>query len=193
MEICLASNNQHKIEELKQLLGNHILLKTLSEIGCNEDIEETGSSFEENSKIKSDFVYNKFKINCLSDDSGLEIDALGGRPGVFSARYSGIHGDHPSNIRKVLEELKGVENRAARFRTVISLNLEGETIQFDGVVEGKINFGPAGTDGFGYDPIFIPSGYETTFAQMSSDEKNKISHRAEAIKKLLDYLKDKKK
>lgn len=192
MEICLASNNQHKIEELKQLLGNEFIVNTLNDIGCFEDIEETGTTFEENSKIKSDFVYNNFHINCISDDSGLEIDALDGRPGVYSARYSGVHGDHEANITKVLTEMQGVEKRTARFRTVISLNLDGETTQFEGVVEGSINHKPTGTDGFGYDPIFVPLGYETTFAQMASHQKNLISHRAVAIKKLVPYLKQKK-
>ncbi|MCA0364650.1 MAG: RdgB/HAM1 family non-canonical purine NTP pyrophosphatase [Bacteroidetes bacterium] len=192
MEICLASNNQHKIEELKQLLGNEFIFKTLSDIGCFEDIEETGITFEENSKIKSDFVFEKFGINCISDDSGLEIDALEGRPGVFSARYSGVHGNHEANIAKVLTEMKNLENRSARFRTVISLNLDGETTQFEGSVEGKINYEPIGTDGFGYDPIFIPQGFDTTFAQMNSIQKNQISHRAVAIKKLVAYLKQKK-
>lgn len=192
MEICLASNNQHKIEELKQLLGNEFIVKTLSDIGCFEDIEETGITFEENSKIKSDFVFEKFGINCISDDSGLEIDALDGRPGVFSARYSGVHGNHDANIAKVLTEMQDLKNRSARFRTVISLNLDGKTTQFEGSVEGKINYEPIGTDGFGYDPIFIPQGFDTTFAQMNSNQKNQISHRAVAIKKLVAYLKQKK-
>jgi len=161
---------------------------TLNDIGCTEDIKETGTTFEENAAIKSKYVYNKYHLNCFGDDSGLVIDALNGEPGVYSARYAGEHGNHVANIKKVLTKLDGVENRKARFVTVISLIWEGKESIFEGVVEGTIRHETAGNGGFGYDPIFQPDGYNITFAEMSMDEKNKISHRARAMEKLIAFL-----
>jgi len=191
LKLVFATNNHHKLEEVSQKIGDHFELLTLNDIGCTEDIEETGSTFEENAVIKSKYVYDKYHLNCFGDDSGLVIDALNGEPGVYSARYAGEHGNHPANIKKVLTKLEGIKNRKARFITVISLIWEGEEHVFEGVVEGTICDGTTGTGGFGYDPIFQPDGYDITFAEMSMEEKNKISHRARAMEKLISFLKTK--
>ena len=189
LKLVFATNNRHKLEEVSHKIGDHFELLTLNDIGCTEDIEETGSTFEENAAIKSKYVYNKYHLNCFGDDSGLVIDALNGEPGVYSARYAGEHGNHAANIKKVLTKLEGVENRKARFITVISLMWEGEEHVFKGVVEGTIRHETAGIGGFGYDPIFQPDGYNVTFAEMSMEDKNKISHRARATEKLISFLK----
>lgn len=188
LKLVFATNNRHKLDEVSHKIGGHFELLTLNDIGCTEDIEETGSTFEENAAIKSKYVYNKHHLNCFGDDSGLVIDALNGEPGVYSARYAGEHGNHAANIKKVLTKLEGVENRKARFVAVISLIWEGEEHVFEGVVEGAIRYETAGNGGFGYDPIFQPDGYNITFAEMSMDEKNKISHRARAMEKLIVFL-----
>lgn len=187
-QLVFATNNRHKLEEVENKLQKKIKLLTLNDIGCYDDIEETGTSFKQNASIKSRYIYQKYNLNCFGDDSGLEIDALNGDPGVYSARYAGEHGNHAANIKKVLDNLQDETKRKARFRTVISLIWNGEEHFFDGTVEGTIRTAPSGTDGFGYDPIFEPDGYDVTFAEMSMDEKNKISHRAKAMEQLIDFL-----
>ena len=188
-QLVFATNNRHKLEEVAAKVGGGIQLLTLADIGCNEDIAETGSTFEENASIKSRYIYDKYHLNCFGDDSGLEVDALNGEPGVYSARYAGIHGDHAANITKLLENLKDTDSRKARFKTVISLILDAEEHFFEGMVEGSIRHEPVGTAGFGYDPVFQPDGYSITFAEMSMAEKNRISHRAKAMEKLIVFLK----
>lgn len=188
LEICLATNNAHKVEELQHLLGNKIKLKTLKDIGCFDDIPETGSTFEENSLQKAQYVWQKYGISCISDDSGLEVDALNGEPGIYSARYAGEHGNHAKNIEKLLAELNNKENRNAQFRCVITLLLEGNIHQFDGIIRGEITDEITGNGGFGYDPIFKPEGYKKTFAEMTMEEKNPISHRGLAVEKLQIFL-----
>jgi XTP/dITP diphosphohydrolase len=187
-QLVFATNNTHKLIEVQALLYDKISLLTLNDIGCHEDIAETGRTFKENASIKSHFVSSRYKINCFADDSGLEIEALNGEPGVYSARYGGEHGNHAANNAKVLDKMNGVSNRKARFIAVISLIWEGEEYFFEGTVEGSIRTELTGTDGFGYDPIFQPDGYDVTFAEMAIDEKNAISHRGEAVKKLVDFL-----
>jgi len=190
IKLIFATNNRHKLDEVSDKIGDHFELLTLNDIGCTEDIEETGTTFEENAAIKSKYIYDKYHLNCFGDDSGLIVDALNGEPGVYSARYAGEHGNHAANIKKVLARLEGVENRKARFVTVISLMWEGKEHVFEGAVEGTIRHETTGTGGFGYDPIFQPDGYNITFAEMSMDEKNKISHRARATEKLIAFLKN---
>ncbi len=187
MELVFATNNAHKLEEVQQMVGDKFVLKSLADIGCDDDIPETGVTFQENAKQKTDYLFQKYSIDCFGDDSGLEIDALNGEPGVYSARYSGSR-DMEKNIDLVLEKLQGQEDRTARFKTVISLFLQGEQYFFEGTVEGRIIAGRTGTAGFGYDPIFIPDGYDQTFAEMSLEEKNKISHRSKAVSKLVEFL-----
>lgn len=188
MQLVFATNNRHKLEEVAAKIKGEFKLLTLNDIGCTDDIEETGTTFKENASIKSHYIYQKYKLNCFGDDSGLEIDALNGEPGVYSARYAGEHGNHAANISKVLQNLTGETNRKARFRTVISLIWNGEEHFFDGTVEGQIRTDTSGTAGFGYDPIFEPDGYNITFAEMSLEQKNSISHRARAIDQLISFL-----
>jgi len=188
-QLVFATNNAHKLEEVAAKIKGKINLLSLADIGCVEDIEETGTTFRENASLKSRFIYDKYHVNCFGDDSGLEIEALNGEPGVYSARYAGEHGNHAANIDKVLIAMKGITNRNANFRTVISLMWNGEEHFFEGIVNGTIRNERSGTEGFGYDPIFQPDGYEKTFAEMSLTEKNKISHRALAMADLLDFLK----
>lgn len=190
MELVFATNNAHKLEEVQQMVGDKFVLKSLADIGCDDDIPETGVTFQENAQQKTDYLFQKYQVDCFGDDSGLEIDALNGEPGVYSARYSGSR-DMEKNIDLVLENLQDQENRRARFKTVISLFLDGEQHFFEGTVEGRIIAGRTGTAGFGYDPIFIPEGYEKTFAEMSLEEKNKISHRSQAVAKLVGFLNSK--
>ena len=187
MELVFATNNAHKLEEVQQMVGDKFVLKSLADIGCDDDIPETGVTFQENAQQKTDYLFQKYQVDCFGDDSGLEIDALNGEPGVYSARYSGSR-DMEKNIDLVLEKLQGQENRKARFKTVISLFLDGEQHFFEGTVEGRIIASRTGTEGFGYDPIFIPEGYDQTFAEMSLEEKNKISHRSQAVAKLVGFL-----
>jgi XTP/dITP diphosphohydrolase len=187
-QLVFATNNAHKLEEVAAKIAGRIKLLSLNDIGCFEDIEETGTTFRENSSIKSTFIYHKYHLNCFGDDSGLEIDALNGEPGVYSARYAGDHGNHDANMNKVLKNLDGVTNRTARFRTVISLIWEGSEHFFEGAVEGQIRHEQRGTAGFGYDPIFEPAGYDITFAEMTMEQKNSISHRAKAIGALMEFL-----
>ena len=187
-QLVFATNNQHKLEEVLAKIKGRFELLSLDDIGCTDDIEETGTTFSENASIKSRYIYHKYQLNCFGDDSGLEIDALNGEPGVYSARYAGEHGNHAANMNKVLQNLHAEKNRKARFRTVISLIWNGEEHFFDGTVEGNIRTELSGTEGFGYDPIFEPEGYNITFAEMSMEQKNNISHRARAMDKLIDFL-----
>ncbi|WP_400262372.1 non-canonical purine NTP diphosphatase [Sphingobacterium sp. SG20118] len=187
IELIFATNNAHKLDEVQAIVGEQFLLKSLADIDCHDDIPETGVTFHENAKQKTDFLVNKYGLNCFGDDSGLEIDALNGEPGVYSARYSGTR-DMQKNISLVLEKLTHESNRNARFKTVISLYLNQQQYFFEGSIEGKIIMELKGTDGFGYDPIFIPNGFSKTFAEMTAEEKNKISHRAIAVSKLAEFL-----
>ena len=187
-QLIFAANNEHKLQEAAAKIEGRVKLLSLADIGCYDDIAETGRTFRENASIKSNYIYHKYLVNCFADDSGLEIDALNGEPGVYSARYAGKQGDHEANINKVLADLGSTANRRARFLTVISLIRNGEEHFFEGTVEGSIRHGRAGAEGFGYDPIFQPDGYDRTFAEMSLDEKNRISHRAKAVEKLVAFL-----
>lgn len=189
MELVFATNNKHKIEELQAILGNEIKLLSLKDIGCLEDIPEDQNTLKGNASQKSNFVFEKYAYPCFADDTGLEIEALNGEPGVFSARYAGEEKNSEANMNKVLKKLTKINNRKARFRTVISLIIRGEEKQFEGIVEGNILNEKRGGSGFGYDPIFQPEGFETSFAQMSLADKNKISHRGRAVEKLVNYLK----
>lgn len=188
-EIVFATNNKHKLEEISAVVGDKFRILSLSDIGCFEDIPETADTLEGNASMKSHFVMERFGKSCFADDTGLEIEALGGRPGVYSARYAGPDNDPEKNMDRVLAEMQGVVNRKARFRTVISLLLEGEEHLFEGIVEGSIRNERSGKKGFGYDPIFQPDGFAVTFAEMTLEEKNKVSHRARATAKLIAFLK----
>ena len=187
-QLVFATNNPHKLEEVAAKIKGRVNLLSLDDIGCHDDIAETGTTFRENASIKSRYIYNKYHLNCFGDDSGLQVDALNGEPGVYSARYAGKHGDHGANIDKVLAKLEGLGNRKARFVTVISLLWNGEEHFFEGTVEGTIRHERSGAKGFGYDPIFQPDGFNITFAEMSLDEKNRISHRARAVEKFVGFL-----
>jgi len=187
MTICFATHNENKIREVRSLLHGFEVVG-LNDIGQSSEIPEDGLTLDENALIKADFVSKKFDINCFADDTGLEVASLDGAPGVFSARYAGGAKDNQANISLLLKNLEGKSNRKAQFRTVVCLIIEGETKMFEGVVKGEITKSPSGKEGFGYDPIFIPEGYTNTFSQMSMKEKNAISHRGIAIKKLVEYL-----
>ena len=187
LELVFATNNAHKLEEVQAIVDGKFIIKSLADIDCYDDIPETGVTFEENAQQKTDYLVNKYGLYCFGDDSGLEIQALSNEPGVYSARYSGSR-DMEKNIDLVLERLGTHTNRAAQFRTVISLYLNEQQHFFEGTIEGTIVAERRGVAGFGYDPIFIPNGYEKTFAEMSAAEKNAISHRAIAVAKLADFL-----
>ncbi|WP_317162940.1 non-canonical purine NTP diphosphatase [Pedobacter puniceum] len=187
MQLVFATNNPHKVAEVQSKINQQIKVLSLADIGCFEDIAETGLTLEENASIKSRYIYDAYQINCFADDTGLEIEALNQEPGVFSARYSGSR-DSEKNIDLVLEKLENESNRKARFRTVISLILNGEEILLEGIVNGNIRKERAGTGGFGYDAIFEPDGYHITFAEMDMESKNNISHRGLAVEKLINYL-----
>ena len=187
-QLVFATNNAHKLEEVADKVAGKVKLLSLNDIGCHDEIAETGTTFQANASIKSYYIYQKYNLNCFGDDSGLEIDALNGEPGVYSARYAGEHGNHHANMTKVLENMKDKTDRSARFRTVISLIWEDKEYFFEGTVTGTIRHERSGTAGFGYDPIFQPDGYDITFAEMSMAEKNSISHRAIAVGKLIDFL-----
>ena len=186
--LIFATNNQHKLKEIKNILNDRLELVSLRDLNINENIPESNNSLEENATRKALFVYNKNKIDSFADDTGLEIEALSGEPGVLSARYAGDQCNFEDNINKVLKKLRGVKNRKARFRTVISLIENGHIVNFEGSINGNIINKKRGINGFGYDPIFQPDGYKQTFAEMTLNEKNKISHRAKAIEKLVNYL-----
>ena len=189
MKIVFATNNLNKLSEVRKILGNKFEVLSLGEIGCHDDIPEKGQTLKDNALIKAQWVYDKYHVNCFADDTGLEVDALGGAPGVYSARYAGGVGhDSEANMKKLLSELENNDNRKARFRTVIALIIDGKVTTFDGIVNGVITEGKRGGEGFGYDPIFMPEGYNKTFAELGTGIKNNISHRAKAVQKLADYL-----
>lgn len=196
MKIVFATNNRHKLEEVRSILGNKIEVLSLADIDCHDDIPETGATLEENAMQKAQYIYQRFNMNVFADDTGLEVEALNGAPGVFSARYAGGNGhDSEANMTKLLKNLEGTDNRKARFRTAISLILKPEsteetpqTLLFEGIVNGEIIRERRGGEGFGYDPIFQPEGYRLTFAELGNDIKNGISHRARAVEKLAAYL-----
>ena len=190
MKIVFATNNAHKLSEVSALLGDRFELVTLREVGITEDIPETGATLDENASIKARYVYERTGLNCFADDTGLEVEALGGAPGVHSARYATDGHDFAANNRKLLRELEGKANRKARFRTVISLIVDGVERQVEGIVEGEITTSESGAEGFGYDPLFMPEDYDRTFAEMSAEEKNAISHRGRAVAKLVEMLHD---
>ena len=189
MKLVFATHNPGKLQEVRELLAPDYEVIGLSELGDHEDIEETALTLEGNAWIKARTVWQKHGLSCFSDDTGLEIEALDGAPGVFSARFAGPDKDPQANMDKVLDELKGQGNRKARFRTAVALVLNGEEFLFEGTVNGEITTVQSGAKGFGYDPIFSPNGYDTTFAQMDGPTKNAISHRGLAIKKLVAFLK----
>ncbi|HBG86351.1 MAG TPA: non-canonical purine NTP pyrophosphatase, RdgB/HAM1 family [Marinilabiliaceae bacterium] len=188
MKILFASHNTHKISELRQLLPAGVELVSLADFNYLDEIEETGKDLMENAFIKARTVYSLFKLNTIADDTGLEVEALGGAPGVMSARYAGEGKRSEDNIRKLLKELDGVTNRKARFRTVISLIYNGKEYAFEGVINGTITDSPSGKEGFGYDPIFKPDGYNLSFAEMDSATKNSISHRGLAVRQLTNFI-----
>lgn len=196
MKIVFATNNAHKLQEIRDILGPAFEIVSLSETGCHEDIPETGNTLEANAHQKAEYVFDHYHIGCFADDTGLEVDALGGEPGVHSARYAdGTDHDSEANMAKLLAKLGDNPNRRARFRTVISLiQMEGgnplcsREYQFEGTVEGTIAYHKQGSGGFGYDPIFIPEGYDKSFAELGEEVKNKISHRARAVAKLAEWL-----
>ena len=187
-EIVFATNNLHKLTEIREIIGDKFKILSLSEIGCNEDIPETSSTLEGNAEIKARYVKEHYGYDCFADDTGLEVEALNGAPGVLSARYAGEAHDSQANMDLLLKNMRCEENRNARFRTVIALLVNDELTLIDGIVEGKIMLEREGEGGFGYDPIFKPIESEFTFAQMSSEEKNKISHRGRATAKLIEKL-----
>ncbi|MCQ2066136.1 MAG: non-canonical purine NTP diphosphatase [Bacteroidaceae bacterium] len=187
MKLVFATNNANKIGEVAAVLNKRFELMSLADIGCTADIPETADTFAGNALQKARFVKEHFGLDCFADDTGLEVTALGGAPGVHSARYAGDH-DSEANMRKLLAELEGKSDRSAQFRTVIALILNGEEHVFEGIVRGRISEEKRGTEGFGYDPLFIPEGYDESFAQLGMDIKNTISHRARAVAKLLEYL-----
>ena len=188
-QIVFATNNAHKLSELRQIVGTSLTILSLSDIGCCEDIPETGTTLEENSRLKARYVKTHYGYDCFADDTGLEVVALGGEPGVRSARYAPGEGhDSQANMKLLLKNMENVADRRARFRTVITLIADGTERQVDGIVEGTIAETPAGSDGFGYDPVFIPENSGRTFAQMSAGEKNAISHRGRAVAALLPLL-----
>lgn len=188
MKIVFASNNKNKVQEIQNQVPESIQIVTLEEIGCFEDIEETGTTLEENAIIKANYVTEKYDLPCFADDTGLEIEALNGEPGVYSARYAGEEKNSEANMQKVLENLNGVSNRKAQFKTVIALNINNEQYLFTGTVEGEIRNEQKGTNGFGYDPIFELEYLGKTFAEMTLEDKNKMSHRGRAVEKLITFL-----
>lgn len=200
MKIVFATNNQHKLREIREILGDQFEILSLADIGCHEDIPETGNTLEANAHQKAEYVFDHYHIDCFADDTGLEVDALGGAPGVHSARYAeGTDHNSEANMDKLLRELGSNTNRQARFRTIISLiQMEGgnpvcsREYQFEGSVEGRIGHERHGNGGFGYDPLFIPEGYDKSFAELGEEVKNQISHRARAVKKLAEWLKAEK-
>ena len=188
-KLVFATNNAHKLEEVAAILGDQIELLSLNDIGCHTDIPETAETLEGNALLKSSFIFKNYGLDCFADDTGLEVESLGGAPGVYSARYADGQGhDSQANMNKLLKEMEEKNDRKAQFRTIISLIEKGEERQFEGIVKGQITREKRGESGFGYDPIFQPDGYETTVAELGSDIKNRISHRARAVAALCDYL-----
>lgn len=188
MKIVFASNNKNKIEEIQSMLPDTIQIVSLESIGCLEEIPETAATIEGNAILKVNYITQKYGFDCFADDTGLEVDSLNGQPGVYSARYAGEQRNAKDNMNKLLEELSDKPNRKAQFKTVIALNFQGKQHLFTGIALGEITLEKMGTGGFGYDPIFKPNGYEATFAELSLEIKNKISHRGKATKLLLEFL-----
>lgn len=189
MKLVFATNNKHKLDEVRKITSHHpVEIVSLTEINCFDDIPETADTLEGNALQKAHYIQEKFGLNCFADDTGLEVEALNNAPGVYSARYAGPGHDSEANMKKLLHEMEGKENRKARFRTVIALVWNGKPYTFDGIVNGTITTTKRGENGFGYDPIFIPEGYEQTFAELGNDIKNQISHRAKAVEKLDEFL-----
>ncbi len=190
MKLVFATNNGHKLQEVRDIVGDRVEVLSLADIGCYDDIPETADTLQGNALIKARHIYEKYGLDCFADDTGLEVEALDGAPGVYSARYAGDECDSEANMRKLLENLTGKTNRNAQFRTVIALIVKGEEMLFNGIVKGAIATEKRGDSGFGYDPIFIPEGHCESFAQMSSEMKNSMSHRFRATQQLGDYLKE---
>jgi len=188
MKLVFATNNLHKLKEVQEMLSNTIELLSLKDIGCFEDIEETESTLEGNAKLKADYITEKYGFDCFADDTGLEVEALDGDPGVYSARYAGEHGNAEKNMEKLLIELQNKSSRKGKFRTIIALNLRNKQYLFEGICDGEILNEKSGVKGFGYDPIFKPKNASCSFAEMNSEEKNIISHRGIAIQKLVNFL-----
>ena len=188
MKIVFATNNMNKLSEIKLLFHDKIEVLSLKDINCLEELPETHPTIKENALQKARFIFENYGFNCFADDTCLEIDSLGGEPGVFSARYAGIHSNATDNINKVLAKLVGKQNRLAKFRTVIALITDGNEMTFEGICDGVITDTVKGNEGFGYDPIFIPSGHKVTFAEMNKSKKSEISHRGKAVRKLVDFL-----
>jgi len=188
MKLVFATNNLHKLKEVQEMLSNAIEVLSLKDIGCFEDIEETESTLEGNAKLKADYITEKYGFDCFADDTGLEVEALDGNPGVYSARYAGEHGNAEKNMEKLLFELQNKSSRKAKFRTIIALNLRNKQYLFEGICDGEILNEKSGVKGFGYDPIFKPKNASSSFAEMNSEEKNIISHRGIAIQELVQFL-----
>ncbi len=189
MRICFATNNLHKIQELESMLAGNIQLLSLKDIGCTEELAEDHETLQENAHQKAAYIADKYEVNCFADDTGLEVKALNGAPGVYSARYAGQQRSNQDNIKLLLQNLEGIADRTAQFRTVICAIIKGETHYFEGIVKGKIASELTGKEGFGYDPIFVPEGFNKTFAEMTMIEKNEISHRGRAVKKFVEFMK----
>ncbi len=187
--LIIATHNKHKLQEIQGMLQGLFEVKGLTDIGCTDEIPETGTELQENAWQKASFVKEHFGYDCFADDTGLEVEALNGAPGVYSARYAGEHCSFDDNVEKMLREMEGKTNRKARFRTVIALIMNNETYYFEGIVDGEILTERHGSEGFGYDPIFRPEGYEKSFAELTLEEKNRISHRGRAVAKLIEFLK----
>jgi XTP/dITP diphosphohydrolase len=192
MKLCFASNNEHKLSEVRQIVGHQFEVLSLQDIGSTEELAEDQETLEGNSRQKAEYVWQHYGVSCFADDTGLEVAALGGEPGVYSARYAGPQRSSADNMRLLLDNLQGQSNRAAQFRTSITLFLKGEMHQFDGIVSGHIAEAPSGTVGFGYDPVFIPEGFDQTFAQMTPAQKHRISHRGRAMAQLVAFLEKQK-
>ena len=190
MKLVFATNNRHKLQEVRDIVGDRVEVLSLADIGCYDDIPETADTLQGNALIKARHIYEKYGFDCFADDTGLEVEALDGAPGVYSARYAGEDCDSEANMRKLLENLTGKSNRSAQFRTVIALIINGEEMLFNGIVKGTIATVKKGDSGFGYDPVFIPEGHSDSFAQMGSEMKNSMSHRFRATQQLGDYLKE---
>ena len=191
MKLVFATNNKHKLQEVRDIMGSGVEVLSLNDINCHDDIPETADTLQGNALIKARYIYEKYGLDCFADDTGLEVEALGGEPGVYSARYAGEECNSEANMHKLLHNLTGKKNRNAQFRTVIALIINGEEMLFNGIVKGTITEEKCGTSGFGYDPVFIPEGFSESFAQMDSATKNSISHRYRATKELSNYLKEK--
>lgn len=190
MKLVFATNNRHKLDEVRAIVGDRVEVLSLNDIGCHDDIPETADTLQGNALIKARYIHEKFGVDCFADDTGLEVEALDGAPGVYSARYAGEECDSEANMKKLLQNLTGKSNRNAQFRTVIALIIKGEEKLFNGIVKGTITEEKRGDSGFGYDPVFVPEGFSESFAQMSVDMKNSISHRYRATRELSNYLKE---